>query len=248
MDRLLGAIRHEDLIGIGRDPEAGEIRGDRHAQPRPAERVVAHLAEQCRDILAKRRFDGRADGGPRREGTDRQLDRSRVVRWSEAACPHDAAADPNGPFGVRVAGRCRGEVVEVGAACRHARPASLPAPCETGQTKAVVRSDDRRPAECQLPGQLALRGKAGARWEQPDLDRARQGVGQLLVEGLRTARPRTDQLDQPGGRDHLLPFQSTLDRLAIWHLVHRCQYRTRPVHCQEWTHESRSNGPERMGR
>src|SRR4029078_10661666 len=103
MDGLLGAIRHEDLIGIGRDPEAGEIRGDRDAQPRPAERVLAPLTEACPGTLAKRRFDGRADGGAGREGTDRQLDRFRIVRWSEAARPHDAAPRPNGPRRVRAA-------------------------------------------------------------------------------------------------------------------------------------------------
>ena len=68
---------------------------------------------------------------------------------------------------------------------------------------------DGRPTQGELSRQLTLGGESGARWQQAGLDRAGDGVGQLLVERVGADGPRAEQLDQSTRRDSTVPFQST---------------------------------------
>ena len=124
--------------------------------------------------------------------------------------------------GVRVHPLERGQVrlCQSGPSRRDSGAAPLAAAGQAGQAKAVVRGDDRRPAEGQLAGQLALRRQAGPGRQEAEVDGSCEGRGELLVERIRTVRPRADQVGEHRGGDHRLPFQSTCAGLAIGLVVH----------------------------
>jgi hypothetical protein len=131
----------------------------------------------------------------------------------ESARPRGGLAETDGDLRVSLLRRrrCRREGEQARPASRDARAAPLAAAGEPRESQPVIRRDDGRPAECQLPGQLAFGRQARARRQQTYLDRAGERVGKLLVERVGAGGPGADELDQTSSRDHRLPFQSTLD-------------------------------------
>ncbi len=67
MDGLLGAVRDEHLVGIGRHAEPVEVAGDLDAKPRQTERVVPELAQQGRHVVLQRGRDTRRQDRPGRQ-------------------------------------------------------------------------------------------------------------------------------------------------------------------------------------
>ena len=219
--------------GSVRHAEAGQVGGDLPAQGRQAERVVAAVAEEGRQVVAHRGGHRLGDDRSGRKRADGELDGVVDERGQQA--DRRLPSRPSWSTGMRTASESILERREVwlrqaGPSRGDPRAAPLAAAGEAGQAKAVVRGDDRGAAEGEFARQLALRRQAGPGGQQPEVDGPCEGRGELLVQRVGAIRPGPDELDERGRGDHRLPFQSTCGGLAIGLVAHA-------------RHDARSNSP-----